>query len=654
MNKGHILIVDDEKSILNSLGGILTDEGFQISQAQNGPQALDIIMKEAPDLAILDVWLPGIDGIELLQLARAICPDLEIIMMSGHGNIDTAVKATKLGAFDFIEKPLSLENIVQTVNQALSQQKTLRKGREASRLASANEEIVGQSPAIFELKKMIPILAQEHFLILIIGEEGTGKELIGRAIHHSSGKEDSSFLRLNCPGLTKETLMALCPTPAGTIFFDQIAALDQESQQELLTLLKIMRDRENPPKIIASSTKSLKKEVEITGFNYDLWQYLDQVVIKTLPLRERKQDIPFLVQYFISQFSHYLGVKPKQITKDALAILEGYHWPGNVKELKNIILRIISSTPEETIRVQDIPVFIQREIATSRDSQRYPLAKARKYPRQKTLKQSVVLCGQGLHSGIKGGLILLPAPPNSGIIFSHIPSGQNIPARLDLVDSTYNAVVLKKGPISIGTIEHLMAVLHAYEISNVLIKVGDEVPIMDGSAREFCQLIEEGGIEEQEGPEQGIIIDDFYAVGDPSQREYLTIEPYPGLAIRYIMDCPEPIGQQEFFYSHKWGEGFKNQIAPARTFVFLKDVEYLEEKGLTKGGRLSNVILLDEERVINTTLRFEDEYPRHKVLDIMGDLYLLGKRVQGLVTARMTGHTENIALLKKIRHLAVR
>jgi UDP-3-O-acyl N-acetylglucosamine deacetylase len=173
---------------------------------------------------------------------------------------------------------------------------------------------------------------------------------------------------------------------------------------------------------------------------------------------------------------------------------------------------------------------------------------------------------------------------------------------------------------------------------------------MDGSAQEFCRLVEDGGIEEQEAEEEVLVIDQLYTVGDPRDRQ-ISIEPFSGLAIRFSMDLPRPIGQQEMTYTFDGIEGFTTQIAPARTFVFLKEVEYLEAKGLTKGGRLNNVILLDQEKVINTSLRFPDEFVRHKVLDILGDLYLFGKPIHGLITAKMTGHTENLQLLEKIRHL---
>ncbi|MBI5286765.1 MAG: UDP-3-O-[3-hydroxymyristoyl] N-acetylglucosamine deacetylase, partial [Deltaproteobacteria bacterium] len=269
---------------------------------------------------------------------------------------------------------------------------------------------------------------------------------------------------------------------------------------------------------------------------------------------------------------------------------------------------------------------------------------------QRTIKKSIVLGGQGLHSGRKTGLILSPLPPNSGIIFTGLSSEEMVPAHLNYVHSTDYATTLKFGQTSIMTIEHLMAVLHMYRITNMLIKTGSEVPIMDSSAVEFCQMVEEGGIEEQDEPLEEIVIDSTYTVGDVAKGRYISIEPSPNLTIHYSMGSPPPIGKQEAVFTLDGPEVFKREVAPARTYGFVKDVGKLEEMGLAKGGRLSNVVLVGEDRVINTSLRFPNEFARHKILDIIGDLYLLGGPVKGKVSARMTGHTENIQLLKKIAH----
>jgi len=200
----------------------------------------------------------------------------------------------------------------------------------------------------------------------------------------------------------------------------------------------------------------------------------------------------------------------------------------------------------------------------------------------------------------------------------------------------------------VGTIEHFLAVLHSYGITNLLVKMHGEIPIMDGSALDFCNLIEEAGILEQEDEWSEIVIDKSYRVGQP-EGENISIEPAETFGVRYFLNYPKPVGQQEHTYVYKGPEIFKAEIAPARTFGFLKDIEQLEKLGLVNGGRLSNCILMDNEKILNTELRFSDEFARHKILDIVGDFYLLGRPIRGMVTAHMTGHSDNIALLREIR-----
>jgi UDP-3-O-acyl N-acetylglucosamine deacetylase len=276
-------------------------------------------------------------------------------------------------------------------------------------------------------------------------------------------------------------------------------------------------------------------------------------------------------------------------------------------------------------------------------------AKGASYFLQRTLKRSMVLYGTGLHSGKKTGLLLQPLPPNSGILFGNVSSDEAVPAHLDYVETTDFATSLKKGRAIAKTIEHFMAVLHAYRVTNLMVKMIEEIPIMDGSALEFCRMIEEAGIEEQEEKIDELIIDRRIEVvqGDKS----LVIEPGETLSIHYFLDYPNPIGQQTMDFVLETGETFREQIAPARTFGFLKDIEMLERMGMGGGGRLHNFILVDDEKIVNTELRFADEFARHKVLDLIGDLYLLNRPVRGKVTARLTGHTENIALLKKIQEI---
>jgi UDP-3-O-[3-hydroxymyristoyl] N-acetylglucosamine deacetylase len=269
---------------------------------------------------------------------------------------------------------------------------------------------------------------------------------------------------------------------------------------------------------------------------------------------------------------------------------------------------------------------------------------------QRTLKQSMVLYGTGLHSGTKTGLLLQPLPPHSGILFGNISSEDVVPAHLDYVQTTEFATSLKKGSAIAKTIEHLMGVLHAYHVTNLMVKMIEEIPIMDGSALEFCKILEEAGVEDQEERVDELVIDRRIEV--VNKNKSLAIEPGEVFSIHFFLDYPPPIGQQTFHFTLESEQAFRDQIAPARTFGFVKDMEMLDRMGLGEGARVHNFILVDDEKIVNTELRFADEFVRHKVLDLIGDFYLLNRPIRGSVTARLTGHTENIALMKKIQEVS--
>lgn len=283
---------------------------------------------------------------------------------------------------------------------------------------------------------------------------------------------------------------------------------------------------------------------------------------------------------------------------------------------------------------------------------------------QRTLKKSAILYGHCLHSGQKSGLVLEPLPLNSGIHFAKIGNSKTVPALVTNVESTGFATTIRNGPAVAATIEHLMAALHAYRITNLLIKCNGEVPIFDGSSLEFCNCIEEMGVEEQGGDWFEILVDHPLEVwtersaatekgAKPSScqstsaqpQELISIEPSERFSVAYELDYPSPVGRQYFEFVLGSPEDFKQEIAPARTFGFMKDVEHLQKAGLAAGGRLDNFILIGQDKVVNTRLRFPDELVRHKILDIIGDLYLLGRPLCGKVTARMTGHSDNVRLL---------
>jgi UDP-3-O-acyl N-acetylglucosamine deacetylase len=444
-----VLIVDDEERVVQSIAGVLEDEGFRVATARSGEEAIEIFQQEGPDITLLDIWMPGMDGIEVLRRLKWMAPECQVIMISGHATISTAMTAVKLGAFDFIEKPLSLDLLLMTIRRAL------------------------------------------------------------------------------------------------------------DRQQELLTV-----------------------------------QRSEEIATEEFPLQEKM-------------------IFSKEMTKP------------------------LTDSPLSSIREA---ALLSKETSKRKETSLLP---------QRTLKRSMVLYGTGLHSGMKTGLLLQPLPPHSGILFGNISSDEVVPAHLDYVQTTEFATSLKKGRAIAKTIEHLMAVLHAYHITNLMVKMIEEIPIMDGSALEFCKIVEEAGVEEQEERVDELIIDRRLEV--VHRNKSLVIEPAKVFSVHYFLNFPSPIGQQTLDFVLESEEAFKDQIAPARTFGFIKDVEMLEKMGMGEGGRLHNFILVDDEKIVNTELRFPDEFVRHKILDLIGDFYLLNRPVRGRVTAHLTGHTENIALLKKIQ-----
>lgn len=408
---GNILIIDDEKNIIDSLTSILKEEGFSVFSAPDGKQGLALFEQVRPRVVLLDVWMPEMDGLDVLRRMREKDGDAVIVVISGHGTISTAVEAVKLGANDFLEKPLSIEKVLEVISRS-----------------SANRE-------------------------------------------------------------------------------------------------------------------------------------------------------------------------------------------------------------NERVKTDEVKIEISKGLETRK---------------QKTIGKSIVVYGMGLHSGVKTGMILLPVPPGTGIVFEHVPDGERIPAFIDYVYSSGYASSIKGKNCSVRTVEHLLATLHMYGITNLVIKVSEEVPIFDGSAVEICRRIEEAGVVDQKEGIEPLRVTESVTLPNLPDGKFLSIEPADDLTVDYTLSYPKPIGTQEYHFSGG-KERFVTEIAPARTFGFLKDFERLEKMGLGGGGRISNVIIVGDDGVINTALRFEDEFVRHKVLDVLGDLYLLSRPIIGHVTARGTGHLENIALVKELK-----
>jgi UDP-3-O-[3-hydroxymyristoyl] N-acetylglucosamine deacetylase len=431
-HQGPILIVDDEASIRKSLEGVLSDEGYSCAHACDGADALAQLQSIRPSLVLLDIWMPGMDGIETLRRMKAARPETPVIMMSGHATISTAIKATKFGASDFIEKPLELDLVLNAIRRALG-------AKDAARSSAAGESA------------------------------------------------DSIDLR----------------SPEG-----------------------------NP-------------------------------------------------------------------------------------ELRPLVFA------NQTLRGALMP--------------------------QRTLARSAVLYGQGLHSGKKSGLIFEPLGPDSGIHFVGVSDNRAVPAHLDFVESTGYATTIRLGTTHVATIEHVMSALNAYGVCNLLIKCNGEVPVLDGSSVEFCSLFEEVGFENQIGDWHRIAVKEPFRID--AGKASIRLEPCDAFEIDYTLEYPAPVGKQRFVFRLDDPAIYRKEIAPARTFGFARDIGLLQRQGLALGGRFDNFVLFGEEGPINDALRFPDEPVRHKIMDMIGDLYLLGRRLQARVVAHMTGHTQNIALLRKVREL---
>ena len=424
----QVLIVDDEPGIRTTLAQIVRDEGWEPLSAESSEQALALYSEHHPRVVFLDVWLPDRDGLETLQQLLEIDSAVAVIVMSGHGTTSTAASAIKMGALDYLEKPLSLDSVIDRLNQGFS------------------------------------------FALQVSADDGLRRSLEQRA-------------------------------------------------------LKI----------------------------------------------------------------------------DAVE------------------------------RFQSPPLF--------------PLVERSDRP-QRTLSGSTVLSGIGLHSGQDTAMTMHPLPPDTGIHFVTIPGRSVIPSHVHSVANTNYATTVSGGGEHIKTVEHLLSALHAYGITNLMVRVNGEIPVLDGSAAEFCQAIEKAEVVDQPVGRREIVVDRVYQIEDGERK--LRIEPYDGFSVHYHLRYPPPVGDQTCDYQLNGAQDYSAEIASARTFGFMSDLAMMAELGLAVGGRLNNCILVGDEGVLNTELRFDNEFARHKVLDIIGDLYLLGYPVRGKVTAERSGHRMNIALLRAL------
>jgi two-component system nitrogen regulation response regulator NtrX len=372
----NILIVDDELGIRQSLTGVLEDEGYRASAVESGEACLEVLRKKTFDVILLDIWLNGMDGLEALQKIKQLDGSPEVIMISGHGTIETAVRATKLGAFDFLEKPLSVEKTLILVKNAIDAKRLRQENVDLKRQLQAKNVIVGDSVPMKALRQQIMVMAPTNGRVLVYGESGTGKELVAHAIHAQSLRKDGLFVELNCaaipedlieselfghvkasfPGASVDKEGKFQKANGGTLFLDEVGDMSLKTQSKVLRTLdeqRFTRVGGDEPvtvdaRVIASTNKDLEEEISKGNFREDLFYRLNVIPFYVPPLRERKEDIPQLTRYFLKEFSAAYGRRPREITDDAIDTLIRYAWPGNVRELRNVIERIVIMNPTTT------------------------------------------------------------------------------------------------------------------------------------------------------------------------------------------------------------------------------------------------------------------------------------------------------------------
>jgi two-component system nitrogen regulation response regulator NtrX len=377
-----ILIIDDEEGIRTSLAGVLEDEGYTVQLAADGEEGLAMAREEMPDLVLLDIWMPGMDGLEVLQRLKAIYPGLTVVMISGHGTIETAVKSTRMGAQDFIEKPLSLEKVLLTISNAMELGRLRQENDSLRGMIHPETELVGNSPAIASLREQIALVAASSAPVLISGESGAGKELAASLIHTGSDRSERPLIQINCAFIPEELLAVelfghgggsgpedgatkgKCDlADGGTLFLDEVTGLSPALQARVLRFLQegtFERVDGGRPvrvdiRIIAATSRSMEEAIRDGSFREDLFYRLNIIPLTLTPLRERRDDIPLLVDHFLEGFHRREGGVRKQMAPEAVEILANYDWPGNVRELRNIVERLVIMTPGTTITAAHMP-----------------------------------------------------------------------------------------------------------------------------------------------------------------------------------------------------------------------------------------------------------------------------------------------------------
>jgi len=377
-----ILIVDDEEGIRRSLKGVLEDEGYRVLLAEDGDKALSLMEEESPDLVLLDIWMPGKDGMVVLEEIRRGWPMLPVVMISGHGSIDLAVRATKLGAYDFVEKPLSLDKVLLTLRNALNYSFLEEENRRLRQQVRPRDEITGTSPAIQRLKEQVRIIAPTSSFVLIHGENGTGKEVVARAIYKQSRRSQGPFVEVNCAAIPEELIESelfghekgaftgatqmrrgkFDLAHQGTLFLDEIGDMSLSTQAKILRVLQEQRFQrvggnryiQVDVRVIAATNKNLEEEIRAGRFREDLYHRLNVIPIDVPPLRERLEDIPLLVEEFVEEFAKLRGYPRRKFSPEVMKAFEEYSWPGNVRELKNVVERLLILARSDVVKLQDL------------------------------------------------------------------------------------------------------------------------------------------------------------------------------------------------------------------------------------------------------------------------------------------------------------
>ena len=387
--KARILVVDDEAEIRRSVRMILEYEGYDVQEAPSGPEAVALIEREPPDLVFLDIKMAGMDGLEALQKIRQANESLPVVIISGHGTVSTAVEATKLGAFDFIEKPLASERVLVTIRNALDQTRLKDENRTLKRAVEARHQMVGESVSLRQIWDAIKRAAPTNATVLILGESGAGKELVARAIHRNSLRSRDRFVQVNCAaipeelieselfghekgsftGATEKQIGKFEQADRGTIFLDEVGDMSPKTQAKVLRVLQegeverlgSARTIKVDVRVIAATNKDLEAEIERGTFREDLYFRLSVIPIRVPPLRDRREDIPALVRHFVDVFSRENNRRPQRFTPAALEYMQKARWKGNVRELRNTVERLLIMTPGDVIDEDDLRDVVRVE-----------------------------------------------------------------------------------------------------------------------------------------------------------------------------------------------------------------------------------------------------------------------------------------------------